>query len=40
MPSGVSLSGKEGKRGCCCPHASFLASHTDDGEREERSLDQ
>ena len=36
MLSGVSLSGKEEKRGCCRPHASFFASHTEEGEREER----
>ena len=36
MPSGVSLSGKEGKPGYPRPHTSVLASHTDDGEREER----
>ena len=40
MPSRVSLARKEGKWGCCRPHASFLASHTDDAEREERYSDQ
>ena len=40
MPSGVSLSGKEGKRGCCRPEAIFFASHTEDGVREERYLAQ
>ena len=36
MPSGVSLSGKEGKWGCCRPEAILFASHTEDGLREAR----
>ena len=39
MPLRVSMSGKEGKRGCCRLHASFLHSQTEEGEREERYSD-
>ena len=35
MPSGVSWSGKEGKRGGRLPFASFLAVQTEEGDREE-----
>ena len=40
MSSGVSWLGKEGKRGGRRPLASFLAVHTDAGDREERKVDQ
>jgi len=36
MPSGVSWSGKEGNLETCLPEASFLASHTEEGVRDER----
>src|ERR1700761_1209019 len=40
MPSGVSWSGKERKRGGELPFASFLAVQTEEGDREERNDDQ
>jgi len=36
MPSGVSWSGKEGNLEPCLPEASFLASQTEEGVRDER----
>jgi len=36
MPSGVTWSGKEGNLEACLPEASFLASQTDEGVRDER----
>ena len=40
IPSGVSWSGKEGNLEFCLPEASFLASQTHEGVRDERYLDQ
>jgi len=36
MPSGVSWSGKEGNLEAYLPEASFLASQTEEGVRDER----
>ena len=36
MALGVSGSMKEGNLGCCLPEASFLASHTEEGDKVER----